>query len=163
MTIYWLPSNGAIIQCGRKAHALKAGRTSRVQHPKCGRSIKLGTLRSHDCVPSKSDQHFSQEQIKTTFMGTFSINPAFAHWAHWSHLLSVLPMYPACAWWVFGSLSPMAGGKGSSASQHKTEREEKNGGVRRTCNDGDRVRRVITKEGHETRRGGTADPAAPHG
>jgi len=32
MTIYWLPSNGAIIQCGRKAHAIKAGRTSRVQH-----------------------------------------------------------------------------------------------------------------------------------
>jgi len=29
--IYWLPSNGAIIQCGRKAHAIKAGRTSRVQ------------------------------------------------------------------------------------------------------------------------------------
>jgi len=31
VTIYWLPSNGAIIQCGRKAHAIKAGRTSRVQ------------------------------------------------------------------------------------------------------------------------------------
>jgi len=75
--------------------------------PKCGRSIKLGTLRSHDWVHSKSDQQFSQEQIKTTFMGTFSINPTFAHWAHWSHLLSVLPMYPACAWWVFGSLSPV--------------------------------------------------------
>jgi len=41
-------------------------------------------------------------------MGTFSINPTFAHWAHWSHLLSVLPMYPACAWWVFGSLSPVS-------------------------------------------------------
>ena len=76
--------------------------------PKWGRSIKLGTLRSHDWVHSKSDQHFSQEQIKTTFMGTFSINPTFAHWAHWSHLLSVLPMYPACAWWVFGSLSPVS-------------------------------------------------------
>jgi len=75
--------------------------------PKWGRSIKLGTLRSHDWVHSKSDQHFPQEQIKTTFMGTFSINPTFAHWAHWSHLLSVLPMYPACAWWVFGSLSPV--------------------------------------------------------
>ena len=75
--------------------------------PKCGRSIKLGTLRSHDWVHSKSDQHFSQEQIKTTFMGTFSINPTFAHWAHWSHLLPVLPMYPTCAWWVFGSLSPV--------------------------------------------------------
>jgi len=74
---------------------------------KCGRSIKLGTLRSHDWVHSKSDQHFSQEQIKTTFMGTFSINSTFAHWAHWSHLLSVFPMYPACAWWVFGSLSPV--------------------------------------------------------
>jgi len=71
--------------------------------PKWGRSIKLGTLRSHDWVHSKSDQHFPQEQIKTTFMGTFSINPTFAHWAHWSHLLPVLPMYPACAWWVFGS------------------------------------------------------------
>ena len=46
--------------------------------PKCGRSIKLGTLRSHDWVHSKSDQHFSQEQIKTEFMGTFSINPTFA-------------------------------------------------------------------------------------
>ena len=34
VTIYWLPSNGAIIQCGRKAHAIKAGRTSRVQHVK---------------------------------------------------------------------------------------------------------------------------------
>jgi len=76
--------------------------------PKCGRSIKLGTLRSHDWVHSKSDQQFSQEQIKITFMGTFSINPTFAHWAHWSHLLSVLPMYPACAWWVFGSLSPVS-------------------------------------------------------
>jgi len=75
--------------------------------PKCGRSIKLGTLRSHDWVHSKSDQHFSQEQIKTTFMGTFSIHPTFAHWTHWSHLLSVLPMYPARAWWVFGSLSPV--------------------------------------------------------
>ena len=32
VTIYWLPSNGAIIQCGRKAHAIKAGRTSQVQH-----------------------------------------------------------------------------------------------------------------------------------
>ena len=32
VTIYWLPSNGAIIQCGRKAHAIKAGRTSPVQH-----------------------------------------------------------------------------------------------------------------------------------
>ena len=32
MTVYWLPSNGAIIQCGRKAHTIKAGRTSRVQH-----------------------------------------------------------------------------------------------------------------------------------
>jgi len=32
VTIYWLPSNGAITQCGRKAHAIKAGRTSRVQH-----------------------------------------------------------------------------------------------------------------------------------
>jgi len=32
VTIYWLPSNGAIIQYGRKAHAIKAGRTSRVQH-----------------------------------------------------------------------------------------------------------------------------------
>jgi len=32
VTIYWLPSNGAIIQCGRRAHAIKAGRTSRVQH-----------------------------------------------------------------------------------------------------------------------------------
>jgi len=32
MIIYWLPSNGAITQCGRKAHAIKAGRTSRVQH-----------------------------------------------------------------------------------------------------------------------------------
>ena len=31
MTIYWLPSNGAITQCGRKAHAIKVGRTSRVQ------------------------------------------------------------------------------------------------------------------------------------
>jgi len=31
VTIYRLPSNGAIIQCGRKAHAIKAGRTSRVQ------------------------------------------------------------------------------------------------------------------------------------
>jgi len=78
--------------------------------PKCGRSIKLGTLRSHDWVHSKSDQHFSQEQIKTTFMGTFSINPTFAHWAHWSHLLSVLPMYPAYAWWIFGSLSPVGRG-----------------------------------------------------
>jgi len=76
--------------------------------PKCGRSIKLGTLRSHDWVHSKSNQHFSQEQIKTTFMGTFSINPTFAHWAHWSHLLSVLPMYPVCAWWIFGSLSPVS-------------------------------------------------------
>jgi len=75
--------------------------------PKCGQSIKLGTLRSHDWVHYKSDQHFSQEQIKTTFMGTFSINPTFAHWAHWSYLLSVLPMYPACAWWVFWSLSPV--------------------------------------------------------
>jgi len=27
-----LPSNGAITQCGLKAHAIKAGRTSRVQH-----------------------------------------------------------------------------------------------------------------------------------
>ena len=67
----------------------------------------MGTLRSHDWVHSKNDQHFSQEQIKPTFMGTFSINPTFAHWAHWSHLLSVLPMYPACVWWVFGSLSPV--------------------------------------------------------
>jgi len=33
--------------------------------------------------------------------------PAYTHWAHWSHLLSVLPMYPVCAWWVFGSLSPV--------------------------------------------------------
>ena len=31
MTIYRLPSNGAIIQCGLKAHAVKAGRTTRVQ------------------------------------------------------------------------------------------------------------------------------------
>jgi len=31
VTIYWLPSSGAITQCGRKAHAIKAGRTSRVQ------------------------------------------------------------------------------------------------------------------------------------
>jgi len=31
VTIYWLPSNGAIILCCRKAHAIKAGRTSRVQ------------------------------------------------------------------------------------------------------------------------------------
>jgi len=31
VTIYWLPSNGAIIQCSRKAHAIKAGQTSRVQ------------------------------------------------------------------------------------------------------------------------------------
>ena len=31
VTIYWLPSNGAIIQCGRKVHAIKAGRTSQVQ------------------------------------------------------------------------------------------------------------------------------------
>ena len=76
--------------------------------PKWGQSIKLGTLRSHDWVHSKSNQYFPQEQIKTTFMGTFSINPTFAHWAHWSHLLSVLPMYPACAWWVFGSLSPVS-------------------------------------------------------
>jgi len=83
--------------------------------PKWGRSIKLGTLRSHDWVHSKSDQHFSQEQIKTTFMGTFSINPTFAHWAHWSHLLSVLPMYPACAWWVFGSLSPVTRDLGFAA------------------------------------------------
>jgi len=40
-------------------------------------------------------------------MDTFSINPTFAHWAHWSDLLSVLPMYPVCAWWVFRSLSPV--------------------------------------------------------
>ena len=72
-----------------------------------GQSTKLGTLRSHDWVHSKSDQHFPQEQIKTIFMGTFSINPTFAHWAHWSHLLSVLPVYLACAWWVFWSLSPV--------------------------------------------------------
>jgi len=32
VTIYWLPSNGGITQCGRKVHAIKAGRTSRVQH-----------------------------------------------------------------------------------------------------------------------------------
>jgi len=32
VTIYWLPSNGAIIQCSHKAHAIKASRTSRVQH-----------------------------------------------------------------------------------------------------------------------------------
>jgi len=32
VTIYWLLSNGAITQCGRKVHAIKAGRTSRVQH-----------------------------------------------------------------------------------------------------------------------------------
>jgi len=25
VTTYWLPSNGAIIQCGRKVHALKMG------------------------------------------------------------------------------------------------------------------------------------------
>jgi len=86
--------------------------------PKCGRSIKLGTLRSHDWVHSKSDQHFSQEQIKTTFMGTFSINPTFAHWAHWSLLLSVLPMYPACAWWVFGSLSPVMAALQDTLSLH---------------------------------------------
>jgi len=34
--------------------------------------------------------------------------PAYTHWAHWSHLLSVLPMYPVCAWWIFGSLSPVS-------------------------------------------------------
>ena len=33
MTIYWLPSNGAITQCSHKAHAIKVGRTSRVQQP----------------------------------------------------------------------------------------------------------------------------------
>jgi len=88
--------------------------------PKWGRSIKLGTLRSHDWVHSKSNQHFPQEQIKTTFMGTFSINPTFAHWPHWSHLLSVLPMYPACAWWVFWSLSPVSSPHlmASSSSMH---------------------------------------------
>jgi len=32
VTIYWLPSNGAIIHCGRKAHVIKADQTSRVQH-----------------------------------------------------------------------------------------------------------------------------------
>jgi len=31
VTIYWLPSNGTITQCGHKVHAIEAGRTSRVQ------------------------------------------------------------------------------------------------------------------------------------
>src|SRR5712691_5450943 len=30
---------------------------------KCVRSMKLGTLRSHDWAHSKCDQHFSQQQI----------------------------------------------------------------------------------------------------
>jgi len=50
---------------------------------------------------------FRPGQIGVPWQGTFKMYPAYTHWAHWSHLLSVLPMYPACAWWVFGSLSPV--------------------------------------------------------
>ena len=77
---------------------------------KCARSMELGTLRSHDWVHSKSDQHVPQQQIKITFMGTFSMYPIFAHWAHWSYLLSVTTMCPACAQQVNGPLSPVTAG-----------------------------------------------------
>jgi len=50
---------------------------------------------------------FRPGQIGVPWEGTFKMYPAYTHWAHWSHLLSVLPMYPVCAWWVFGSLSPV--------------------------------------------------------
>jgi len=50
---------------------------------------------------------FRPGQIGVPWQGTFKMYPAYTHWAHWSHLLSVLPMYPVCAWWVFGSLSPV--------------------------------------------------------
>jgi len=50
---------------------------------------------------------FRPGQIRVPWEGTFKMYPAYTHWAHWSHMLSVLPMYPACAWWVFGSLSPV--------------------------------------------------------
>jgi len=78
---------------------------------KCVRSMKLGTLRSHDWVHSKSDQHVSQEQIKITFMGTFPMYPLFAHWAHWGYLLSVPAMCSACAQQVNDPLSPVIGTK----------------------------------------------------
>jgi len=74
---------------------------------KCVRSMKLGTLRSHDWVHSKSDQHVSQEQIKITLMGTFPMYPLFAHWAHWGYLLSVPAMCSACAQQVNDPLSPV--------------------------------------------------------
>ena len=45
VTTYRLPSNGAIIQCGRKAHAIKAGRTSRVQHSPM---LSSGYARKHN-------------------------------------------------------------------------------------------------------------------
>jgi len=51
---------------------------------------------------------FRPEQIGVPWEGTLKMYPAYTHWVHWSHLLSVLPMYPACAWWVFGSLSPVS-------------------------------------------------------
>ena len=41
VTIYWLPSNGAITQCGRKAHAIKAGRTSQVQQRLLAQPLSL--------------------------------------------------------------------------------------------------------------------------
>jgi len=75
---------------------------------KCVRSMKLDTLRSHDWVHSKSNQHVSQEQIKITFMGTFPMYPLFARWAHWDCSLSAPAMCSACTQQVNNPLSPVS-------------------------------------------------------
>ena len=76
---------------------------------KCAQSMELGTLRSHDWVHFKCNQHISQEQIKVTFMGTFSMYPTFTHWAHWSYLLPVITMCSACTQQVNDPLPPVFG------------------------------------------------------
>ena len=66
MTIYWLPSNGAITQCGRKVHAIKAGRTSRVQHIDGGGKHHAEGIQVHGSSPPRRRHNDSKEAMSSS-------------------------------------------------------------------------------------------------
>ena len=71
VAIYWLPSNGAIIQCGRKAHAIKAGRTSRVQQ-----TLLSPSLRSSPSPPTRAYLPPHHHQVHGTRSSPTSSTPS---------------------------------------------------------------------------------------
>ena len=58
---------------------------------------------------SECAQFLTIRYIMDPLQRTFKIYPNFNHWVHCGQVLSVPTMYSPCAYWVYGSLSPVGG------------------------------------------------------